>query len=692
MNEGKILWKNRLSVKIPVTMAIIILIVIAAMCSCLSLLTGSTVTKMTEKELNYIADENAKEVRSYLDSMLVFSQALSLEVQRYQTLNAEEADKMVQKSLQGVLNNNKIFSSYFAFEPNKFMPDTPNGLSYYAFRDGSGIGLDVLNDYDTYGNADYYLPVKTNLSIHVTEPYEYQLSTGEKVWLITLSYPIVNESGEFLGVANCDIDMSSIAGLSYADGGYKTSYSYIVTSNGTCLAHTADKGIVGSVPKSVSDYETILKAVANGTSATDKIRNSYSNGKTALAIHKALNLEGTDVKWSSAFVVNESEAMGSVTKITLALAGIGMIGLAVLILVSVVALKKGLAPVDSVMGLAEKMRKGDLSHSNGDVIYKKDELGLLAKIFSETSEVLGGYINEISEVLENVASGNLDISIERDFIGDFNKIKLDLCRILDSLNDTFSEMRVAAEQVATGAEQFSDGSQSLSQGSIEQASSVEELSAKIMEITNQVKESAMYANNANNKAEIIGTELVNSNKQMNELLKSIGDITETSSQIGNIIKTIEDIAFQTNILALNAAVEAARAGEAGKGFAVVADEVRNLASKSAEAAKNTTVLIESSLHSVQEGAKFAEIAAASLGNVVTGAREIISDIAEISEKTEVQSSSLEEVTTGLEQISSVVQTNAAIAEESAATSQELSAQAQLLKEQIARFIIKKKVF
>ncbi len=288
MNEGKILWKNRLSVKIPVTMAIIILIVIAAMCSCLSLLTGSTVTKMTEKELNYIADENAKEVRSYLDSMLVFSQALSLEVQRYQTLSPEEANKMVQKSLQGVLNNNKIFSAYFAFEPNKFMPNTPNGLSYYAFRDGSGIGLDVLNDYDTYGNADYYLPVKTNLSIHVTEPYEYQLSTGEKVWLITLGYPIVNESGEFLGVANCDIDMSSIAELSYANGGYKTSYSYIVTSNGTCLAHTADKGIVGSVPKSVSDYETILKAVANGTSVTDKIRNSYSDGKTALAIHKAL--------------------------------------------------------------------------------------------------------------------------------------------------------------------------------------------------------------------------------------------------------------------------------------------------------------------------------------------------------------------------------------------------------------------
>ncbi len=221
----------------------------------------------------------------------------------------------------------------------------------------------------------------------------------------------------------------------------------------------------------------------------------------------------------------------------------------------------------------------------------------------------------------------------------FNKIKIDLSRILNSLNSTFYEMRAAAEQVASGAGQFSDSSQSLSQGAIEQASSVEELSAKIMEITNQVKESAMYANNANEKAEAVGAELEKSNKQMNELLKAMNDITVTSSQIGIIIKTIEDIAFQTNILALNAAVEAARAGEAGKGFAVVADEVRNLASKSAEAAKNTTGLIESSLQSVEEGGRFAEIKAASLGKVVAGAKEIISDIAEISEKSKVQSSS-----------------------------------------------------
>ncbi|QAT42794.1 methyl-accepting chemotaxis protein [Aminipila luticellarii] len=689
MDEGKILWKNRLSVKIPMMIALVILIVIVAMCSCLSFLTSNTVSNMMEKELNYIADENAKEVLSYLDSMKIFSQELSLEVQRFQSLDKESANKLLIESLQGVLkNNDKIFSAYYAFEPNKYMADTPDGLSYYVYRDGDSTRLDILNNFDTYGKDDYYLPTKENLSTHVTEPYEYELTTGEKVWLITLSSPIINEKGEFLGVANCDIDMSSISDLHFANGGYKSSYSYIVTSLGTCMAHTLDQKAVGSIPKNISEYSKIQSAVKNGKSVTDEIKNPYSNEKTAYVIHKPVTLDGTDVKWSSAFVINKSEAMSSVSKMVLALAGIGVVGLIVLIAVSIKTIKRSLKPVDDVIGMAEKMEKGDFSFEDGEKSYGTDELGLLSRIFMETSEVLSGYIQEISHVLENVASGNLDVAIKREFVGDFNEIKLALTGILNSLNVTFSEMRTAAEQVATGAEQFSDGSQSMSQGAIEQASSVEQLSAKILEISGQVKENAMHASKANDKAEEVGTELENSNKQMHELLKAMDDITTSSNQIGNIIKTIEDIAFQTNILALNAAVEAARAGAAGKGFAVVADEVRNLASKSAEAAKNTTVLIESSLHSVQEGGRFAEITATSLETVVMGTKEILSAIAEISEKTEVQSLSLEEVTAGIEQISNVVQTNAATAEESAATSQELSAQAQLLKDQIARFQVR----
>ncbi|MFV0516848.1 MAG: methyl-accepting chemotaxis protein [Aminipila sp.] len=688
MNERKILWKNRLSVKIPLTIAVVILVVILVMCSCLSVLTRTAVKDMTNKELSYIAEVNAKEVLSYLDSMYNFSKALSMEVQRYQTLGKEGAENILIESLKGVLDNDKIFGVYYAFEPNKYFPDTPQGLSYYAFRNGSDIGIDINNDYDVYGTGDYYLPAKENLKTHVTEPYEYELSTGEVVWLITLSTPIVTSDGQFLGVANCDINMDSLAALSYSDGGYDNAYSFIVTSEGTCMAHTKDGEAVGTIPKTVSDYSKIQEAVKGGKAIKDTIENPYSKGQKAMVIHDPLRLEGTDVNWSSAFVVNQSEAMSAVTKVTLALAVIGVIGLVVLILVSIFALKKGLAPVDSVVQLAEKMGRCDLSHNDDITVKTKDELGMLAQIFGETSKTLGEYIVEVSHILHNIVDGNLDISIEKEYIGDFNQIKNDLNGILDSLNMTFNEMKMAADQVATGAGQFADGAQSLSQGAIEQSSSIENLSEKITEITNQVKESAVHAGNANDKAEAVGIELENSNQQMSELLNAMEDITETSAQIGNIIKTIEDIAFQTNILALNAAVEAARAGAAGKGFAVVADEVRNLASKSAEAAKNTTTLIERSLHSVQEGAKFAQVTAQSLENVVGGTKEIISVIAEISEKTEVQSSSLEQVTLGIEQISGVVQTNAATAEESAATSEELSAQAQLLKEQIARFKIR----
>ncbi|QIB69358.1 methyl-accepting chemotaxis protein [Aminipila butyrica] len=686
MNEGKILWRNKLAVKIPIMMAVVILIVMVIMCTSLSFLTGATVNKMTQKELNYIADANSKAVLSYLDSMNIFSQALSQEVQRFQLLDKENEHKMLIESLEGVLeSNDKIFSAYYAFEPNKYMPDTPNGLSYYVYRDGTSTKLDILNDFDSYGEAEYYLPAKENLSTHVTEPYEYQLTNGETIWLITLSSPVVNDQGEFLGVANCDIDMGNISDLNFANGEYKASYSYIVTSQGFCMAHTKDGKAVGAVPTSISNNKDIESAVNKGEAVTSEFDNPYDNNKKALIIHKPLQLAGTDVNWSSAFVVSKSEVESSVTRMLLALGGIGVMGLIILVVISSLTVKRSLAPVGAVMCLAEKMKGGDLTCDQEGNACSKDELGVLARIFAETSATLNGHINEISTILKNVGDGNLAISIDQDFIGDFNKIKMDLNHILDSLNQTFVEIRTSADLVASGAEQFSEGSQALSQGAVEQASSVEELSAKVMEITEQVKESSKHANDANDKAESVGAELENSNRQMNELLRAMDEITATSSQIGNIIKTIEDIAFQTNILALNAAVEAARAGEAGKGFAVVADEVRNLASKSAEAAKDTTGLIESSMNSVQEGAKFAEITAISLGSVVMGTQEIISAISEISAKTDVQSRSLEEVTAGIEQISRVVQTNAATAEESAATSQQLSAQAQLLKDSVDKF-------
>lgn len=287
-----------------------------------------------------------------------------------------------------------------------------------------------------------------------------------------------------------------------------------------------------------------------------------------------------------------------------------------------------------------------------------------------------------------MASGDFTIEMDMDYLGEFASIKDSGNKIIGTLNDALSQIHRASNQVASGSEQVSSGAQSLSQGATEQASSIEELAATINELSEQVKQTAQNSGDINVLVEAAGNGVEGSNQQMKEMMSAMTRINESSSEIEKIIKTIEDIAFQTNILALNAAVEAARAGTAGKGFAVVADEVRSLASKSAEAAKDTTVLINHSLEAVAEGTRIARETQSSLLNVVEKAQKITVGMAKITEAASMQAEGIAQVTTGVDQISSVVQTNAATAEESAATSQELSSQSSLLKDLVGRFRLK----
>ena len=686
MKKNDVKWKNKLAVKIPLINTIIIFIVIVIMCLSMSVLTRTVVSNLVENEISYVANENAEIAKSYLSNMNTFAMTLSLEVQRYQKIDREEADAMLISSLQGVLKNEKIFSAYYAFEPNTYFQDTPKGLSYYVFRDGSDVAIDINNDYDVYGMADYYAVAKDKMETHVTEPYSYELSTGETVWLITLSTPVVDSTGTFLGVANVDILTEKIDGLNYDNGGYKSAHSYLMTGAGTVIADSLDKKRIGTVFKGTENSGSkLLSAASEGKKILVTDINEYSKGEKAWVRHTPIILEGTDLVWSSAFVVNKSEALASVNRITIIMAIIGTIGLAILSFFSFMALKKGLAPISSVLTMAERMGKCELTQDNVNVITTNDELGELAVIFRETSETLSGYITEISEILGDIAAGNLDTKIQREYIGDFIEIKDALTYIQKSLNSTFTEMQAVAEQVSSGSEQVADGAQSLSQGATEQASSVEELAATVIEISDEVKHSATSAAEAAAKAESVGDEVKKSNEQMQQMLLAMNNISEKSMEIGKIIRTVEDIAFQTNILALNAAVEAARAGEAGKGFAVVADEVRNLASKSSEAANDTTALIESALASVKEGVNIAKSTASSLTVVVNGTREITGAIEDISAKAQQEATALGEVSEGVEQISAVVQTTSATSEESAATSEELSGQAQILRNLIGKF-------
>ena len=334
---------------------------------------------------------------------------------------------------------------------------------------------------------------------------------------------------------------------------------------------------------------------------------------------------------------------------------------------------------------------GDLK-SDVPVIKGHDELAELSVSVTTLVKNLKLIIEDEKYVLGKMAAGDMTVHTRCDdsFVGDFEELILSIRRIREGLTDMLTEIDEAAEQVGVGSEQVASGAQELAQGATEQASAVEELNATIDTIAKEIKANAAQAVDMSKLAVTTEAEIEEGNRQMNEMTVAMADISATSNKIAKIIKTIDDIAFQTNILALNAAVEAARAGAAGKGFAVVADEVRNLAGKSAEAAKNTTELIESSIKAVANGTEIADRTAETLNNVVVSAQKTAAIVNQMAISSEEQAKSIEEVSKGIEQISAVVQTNSATSEESAAASEELSCQSTKMRELIGQFVIDKK--
>lgn len=313
------------------------------------------------------------------------------------------------------------------------------------------------------------------------------------------------------------------------------------------------------------------------------------------------------------------------------------------------------------------------------------EIGMLIGAIQKTKSVLQQYIGNISSQLSQMANGNMNLHVDMEYIGDFRPIKESMEVILNAMNHTLSQIDDAASMTSGHAEQVASGAQSLAQGATEQASTVEELSATISQLSDRmvhIAESAEKTKSLTGEAE---HNLELSDQKMAELKQAMDDIAVSSQEIGKIIKTIEDIAFQTNILALNAAVEAARAGTAGKGFAVVADEVRNLANKSQEASRQTTLLIENSTHAVERGVGLTEETAQALSVVVESTRESNRYVEGIATDVDQQATALQQVNIGVDQISSVVQTNSATAEQSAAASQELNSQAGSLQRLVNQF-------
>lgn len=313
---------------------------------------------------------------------------------------------------------------------------------------------------------------------------------------------------------------------------------------------------------------------------------------------------------------------------------------------------------------------------------------VLVDSVNATSMQLQSVIQKITDTITLMANGDFSMDTIEDYKGDFVKISDALNMILVSLNELFGNVSQTADQVASGSMQVSQGSQALSQGATEQASTVEELAASIAEISSQTDKNAIDASKANNLMVNVKTSAEDGSDQMQEMLKSMDDIAESSRNIAKIIKIIDDIAFQTNILSLNAAVEAARAGQHGKGFAVVAEEVRNLATRSANAAKEITSLIENTAGKIENGTKIADSTAETFKGIVDGVENIAELLSSIATASKEQAVGISQINTGLGQVSAVVQTNSATAEESAAASEELSSQAAILKDSLSKFVLR----
>ncbi len=621
--------------------------------------------KQAELELAANATDVAANAGAYLD--------------QYKIVLSDFADEA---ALRNPFADKTAFAQYLAARAEKY----PDILSVYmAAPNNDYLDSSFWTPEAGYvpTERDWYKQAAQSEEVVVLEPY---IDADTKQNIISIARKVEN-NGQILGVISFDVSIDSIVNFIQQSVTQDGSYSFLVNKDGKIIAHPIDQfKPVGEELATLTEVDNgiyaPLQSLMDGTA--DHIKLTDYDGQERIIT--AVDVPGNDWKIISTYStqsMNQEIGSGMITGIL-----VFLFAIIVIIVVLVLFAKTFFTPIMQAAGVLEELSNGNLNVETGHIKNNSYEIDKLLRSIQKTTSSIKMYIEDIDRVTSEMSDGNFAAQTAQEYIGNYKEIETSLSRLGREMSSTIKQVEAAVEQFFSSSGQVASGAQALAQGATEQAASVQELSAVIASMQDQFRRTGESITKITDDTGVVETGIQSTYSQMQTLMNEIHQVNAESAEISKIIKTIEDIAFQTNILALNAAVEAARAGAAGSGFAVVADEVRNLAGKSTEAAKNTATLIESTVQSINNMAQSAEATVNTMDTINSTTKNVASDVREISQTVEEEADTMQQIVTSVDQISTVVQTTSATSEESAAASEELSSQAQILSSMVSKFRVR----